>query len=170
MPCSHKSPRAPYVKTDVFYVAQAVARGYRDHATGAAGVVALAAKMGVPPGTLYNKLNPHPTESMHHKLSLDDVIQITVITGDLRLVQALTQALGCVCFAVPDLDRVSDEALLELINNVGAEGGDFHRAINTALGRKRPDAADIGDIRKQGMEFIAAIVEAMTRTEGLVRA
>jgi Phage regulatory protein CII (CP76) len=168
MPISHIPPCAPHVKTDVFDVAQALARAYVDPATGAIGVPALAAQMGMPSGTLYNKLNPN--ETTHYKLSLQDVIQITVITGDLRLVKALTQALGCVCFAIPNLDHVSDEALLELINNVGAEGGDFHRAINIALARKRPERRDIGRIRKEGLEFIGAIVEAMTRTEGLLHA
>jgi hypothetical protein len=163
---SHTTRHAPCIKSDVFEIAQAVAREYVDQATGAASVPALAAKMGMPAGTLYNKLNPH--ESTHHKLTLQDVIQITAITGDLRLLKALAQTLGCVCFPVPNLHHVSDEALLELINNVGAEGGDFYRAINVALGKKRPEAKDVARIHKEALEFIGAIVEAMTRTEGLL--
>lgn len=167
MPDSHSKMRAQSFKSDVFEVAQEVAREYVDATTGAAGVPALAAKMGMPAGTLYNKLNPH--ESTHHKLTLQDVIQISAITGDLRVMKALAQTLGCVCFPVPNLNHVSDEALLELINNVGAEGGDFYRAVNVALGRKRPEPRDVASIHKEGLEFIGAIVEAMVRTEGLLR-
>lgn len=154
-------------KSDVFEVAQAVAREYVDHTTRASSVPALAAKMGMPAGTLYNKLNPH--KSMHHKLTLQDVIQISAITGDLRILKALAQTLGCICFPVPNLNHVSDEALLELINAVGAEGGDFYRAVNVALGRKVPEAKDVARIHKEGLEFIGAIVEAMVRTEGMLR-
>jgi hypothetical protein len=169
MPYSHTPRRhTPCIASDVFEVAQAVAREYADAATGAAGVPVLAAKMGMPAGTLYNKLNPH--ESTHHKLTLQDVIQITAITGDLRLLKALAQTLGCVCFPVPNLNNVSDAALLELINNVGAEGGDFYRAINVVLSLKQPRPKDVARIHKEGLEFIGAIVEAMARTEGLFHA
>lgn len=161
-----RRPTDPALRSDVFEVAQAIARDYVDRSTGREGVQALAGKMGAPAGTLYNKLNPH--ESSHHKLTLQDVIQMTAITGDLRLLKALANTLGCVCFPVPNLHNVSDEALLELINSVGAEGGDFYRAVNVALGRKRPEPRDICRIHKEGLEFIGAIAEAMARTEGLL--
>ena len=168
MPSSHPPQRAERIRSDVFEVAQTIAREYVDQATGASGVQALAAKLGTPAGTLYNKLNPH--ESQHHKLTLQDVIQISSITGDLRLLKSLAQTLGCICFPVPNLDQVSDEALLDLINKIGAEGGDFYRAVNSALQVRFPVQHDVERIHKEGLEFIGAIVEAMVRTEGLLRA
>lgn len=133
------------------------------------GVPAVAKKMGVLPGTLYNKLNFDNVE-LRHTLSVPDLVQILNITGDVRVLSALCHTFGLVCFPVPDFANVSDAALLELVNNIGAEGGDFHRALNSILTAKRCRASHIGILHKEGFEFIGAIVEAMARTKGLVDA
>lgn len=156
-----------WIKTDVLEAARTAAYAFTDPATAEEGPAALAAKMGVPAGTLYNKLNPH--ESSHHKLTVQDLVQIVGITGDLAILKALCRTFGCICFPVPNLANVSDEALLELVNKIGIEGGDFFKAINGALSRKNCAAKDIAVIHKEGMEYIGAIAEAMERTKGLLR-
>ncbi len=154
------------VHTDVFEAARRVAYEYRDSDTGETGVPALAAKLGMPPGTLYNKLNLH--ESAHHKLTLSDVVQMTAATRDLRTLKALNHTFGCVCFEVPNLAHVSDEALLELVLKVGMQQGEFFRAIEDGLSDRKFSRAEYERIRQEGLDAIGAIVEATARVEGLI--
>ncbi|MDP2398843.1 MAG: phage regulatory CII family protein [Burkholderiales bacterium] len=131
------------------------------------GVPAVAKKMGLPAGTLYNKLN-YQNDELRHVPSVPDMIQIVGITGDLRILAALNHTFGCVCFPVPDLSKVSDSALLELVNRIGAESGDFHRAINNALTAKTCSAKAVATVQKEGFEYMGAIVETMARMPGLI--
>lgn len=157
--------RAGY-PADVYEAAQLVCREYREPGASLAGVPLVAAKMGLPAGTLYNKLNPH--ESSHHKLTVQDLIQATVITRDLRVLKALAQTLGCACFELPNLAHVPDQALLELLTKVGAEQGEFFRAIHDGLADRRFTRREYTRVRREGFEAIAAIVEATARIEGLI--
>lgn len=155
------------VPVDIYEAAYRVAHDYVDAGDSTKrGVPALAAKTGVPVGTLYNKLNYN--ESTHHKLTLADVVLISVITGDARILRAFACTLGQVCFPLPKLQHVCDAALLELIIKIGAEGGDFYREINRGLSGKAFTKAQYQKVLKEGHEFIAAIAEAMARLEGLI--
>ena len=130
------------------------------------GVETLAPLMGRAPGTLYNKLNNN--ESSHHQLTLGDFIQVNSFTQDYSPLRALNHALGHCCFRVPDCSSVSDAALMELLNKIGAEGGDFYRVLNIALEDKRFSGVDYAKVKLEAMEFIGAIAEALRRIEGLV--
>jgi len=131
------------------------------------GVQKLASRMGVSAGVLYNKANP--TDSTHHKPTLADAVLATVLTGDKRILRAFASTVGEVCFPVPDLSTVSDASLIEMLARINMEGGDFFRAFHDGLaGGRRFDAKDYARIRKEGMEFIAAIAEGMERIRGMV--
>lgn len=144
---------------DVFQAAYRVAHDYPG------GAVKLAEKMGINPGTFLNRVNPEQEE---HRLWLANAVQMQVVSGDHRILHAMAATLGEVCFRVPDLSRVSDQALIELLCKVGAEGGDFHRVINLGLHGERFSRAHLAQIRQEGLEFIAAIAETMARMEGLL--
>ena len=144
---------------DVLEAAWRVAHDYQ------AGVQGLAAKLGKHPGTFANELNPGQEG---HKLGLGDATAMQAVAGDHRILHAMAHTLGEVCFAVPDLGRVSDEALLQLTNKIGAEGGDFHRAVDEALRQHRFTRQAYGRVQEEAMQYIAAIAEALARLEGLV--
>lgn len=146
--------------TDVF---AAFYRVVHDHP---AGVERLAGRMGMSPAVLYNKANIN--ESSHHKPTLGDAVAVSSLTGDHRILHAFAATLGEVCFPLPDLSRVSDSALLELINNIGAEGGDLYRAINEGLGDRSYTRDEHARVTTEANEFIAAICEAVARLEGLI--
>lgn len=146
--------------TDVFQAFNRVVHDFPD------GVEKLASRMAVSPGTLYNKANLN--ESSHHKPTLGDAVLATLATGDHRILHAFAATVGEVCFPLPDFSRVSDSALLELINAIGAEGGDFYRAVNDGMGDRRYTRADHDKVKTEAYEFIAAICEAVGRLEGLV--
>lgn len=148
---------------DAFY------RVVHDYAGGEAkggGVPALARKMGKSPGVLYNKANYN--ESSHHKATLDDAVLASIISGDHRILHAFASTLGEVCFPLPSLSNASDAALLELINKIGAEGGDLYRAINDGLSDRQYTRRDHARVKTESYEFIAAICEAVSRLEGLI--
>lgn len=148
---------------DAFY------RVTHDYAGGEAkggGVPALARKMGMPVGTLYNKANVN--ETSHHKPTLADAVLAQVISGDHRILHAMANTLGEVCFPLPDLSQASDEALLELMNNIGAEGGDLYRAVNEGLSDRRYTRREHDKVRAEAYQFIAAICEVVARLEGLI--
>lgn len=146
--------------TDVFQAFNRVVHDYPD------GVEKLAARMAVSPGTLYNKANLN--DSSHHKPTLGDAVLATLATGDHRILHAFAATVGEVCFPLPDLSKVSDSALLELITAIGAEGGDFHRAISDGMADRRYTRAEHAKVKAEGWQFIAAICEAVSRLEGLI--
>ncbi len=158
------SPLAPF-PADIYEAAQRVCQDYRDGK--AEGIPAVAAKMGIPAGTLYNKLNPH--ESSHHKLTVQDLIQITLITGDLRPLESLAGTLNCVVYPVPDLKHVSDAALIELLAKVQEECGRFHQELRKALEDNKVDLTEFAKLKVRSLHWIGAIAEATARLKGLVR-
>lgn len=146
--------------TDVFDAFHRVVHDYPE------GVAKLASRMAMSPGVLYNKANNN--ESAHHKPTLGDAVLASLATSDHRILHAFAATLGEVCFPIPDLSHVSDTALLELITKIGAEGGDFHRAINDGMADRRYRRAEHAKVKAEAHEFIAAICEAVARLEGLI--
>lgn len=145
---------------DVFDAAYRVAHDYPHR-----GAVGLAAKLGKNPGTFLNKVNPGQET---HQLTLGEAVEMQAISGDHRILHAMAAVLGEACFPLPDLSDLSDQALLELINRIGAEGGDFHREINHSLSDNRICAREFARIEDEAMQFIAAIGEAVARMKGMI--
>jgi len=131
------------------------------------GVEDLARRMGVPIGTLYNKANLH--DDSHHKPTLRDVLLVSELSSDHRILHALAYTLGEVCFPIPDLTTVSDVALLEAVTRIGVEGGDFHACLHQGLEDGQFCRRDYQRLRLEALEWIGAIAEALARVEGLVR-
>lgn len=147
---------------DVFEAFHRVVHDFKE------GVPHLAALIGMPAGTLYNKANSN--DNSHHKPTLSDAVVVSALTGDHRVLYAFAATLGEVCYPMPDLTKVSDAALLELITRVGAEGGDFHRAIYDGLGAHRFTRHEFNRVKAEGYQFIAAIAETIARIEGYLDA
>jgi len=150
---------------DVFEAVYRVAHDFMGGAAKGGGAVKLAEKLLRNPGTFLNQVNP---ETETHKLHLETAILMQMASGDHRILHAEAGMLGEVCFKVPDLSHVSDDALLELMCKVGAEGGDFYRVTNQALQKSRFTREEMAKVRHEGLEFIAAIAETMARMEGLI--
>lgn len=150
---------------DVFQAAYRVAHDFEGGATKGGGAVKLAEKMGQNPGTFLNRVNP---ETETHHLYLSTAVQMQVITHDHRILYAMAGTLGEVCFKIPDLKNVSDNALLELVLKIGKEGGEFFVAVNNGLDHKKFSRQDYLQIREEGLQYIAAIAETMARVEGLI--
>jgi hypothetical protein len=146
--------------TDVFDAFRRVVHDYPK------GVEKLASRMAMSPGVLYNKANNN--ESAHHKPTLGDAVLASLATNDHRILHAFAATVGEVCFPLPDLSQVSDTALLDLVTAIGAEGGDFYRAINDGMSDRRYLRAEHARVKAEAHQFIAAICEALARLEGLI--
>lgn len=131
------------------------------------GVDKLAGLMNVRRGTLFNKLSLTDNTS-HHKPTLADFIQILSHSRDLQPLRALNSLFGCVTYQLPDLSQASDEALLDLVNKVHAEGGDVHREMGEALEDGSVSHDEFKAVDREIHEWISAILELRSRFKGLV--
>lgn len=152
---------------DAIAAARAVCEEYSGGVQKGGGIPAVAAKMGIPAGTLYNKLSG--AEESHHKLTVRDLILVWLATGRIEHLQALARTMNCVCFPVPDFAGVSDAALIELLCAIEERQGAFCKGLREALQDGEISAQELGRLTVMMFEWIGAIVEAKARIEGLAR-
>lgn len=150
---------------DVVSAAKEACEAYGGGVHRGGGIPAVAAKIGMKPGVLYNKLQGD--ETSYHRLHVQDLQLVVIVTGDLRPLQALARTLNCVCIPVPDMTHLSDAALIELLARVSEEGGDYHRALRRALEKGGIDAKELALLTREKFEWVGAIEEAHARVKGL---
>ena len=129
-------------------------------------VPGLAARMGVRPGTLYNKAEAG--DDSHNQPTLRDVVLVTEITGDMRVVQALAATFGLATFDTTAQAQATDEELLTLLADMGAETGQFHAALAEGLRKQRFSLAQMAHIRREAMDVVAALMTVLPRLEDYV--
>ena len=131
------------------------------------GIDELAAKMHTAIGTLYNKLNRNDS-SAHHKPTVSDLIQIVFHTGNTAPIAALCRMFGGVFVRLPDLSKTTDDDLLQLINQWGAENGDVYEVMARALADLTVTQAEFNEMQQQTHEAISALLEVKARFGTLV--
>ncbi len=132
------------------------------------GVVELAQQMGIKPGTLYNKADAD--EETHHQPTLRDVLLATRLTGDMRVLDALNEAFNRAAFDVSNCAEKSDDALLELFTDYGAESGEFCSALREGLRHRKFSAEDFVLIKSEALDVVSSLMTLVHRLEGLVDA
>lgn len=126
------------------------------------GVEKLAGMMGVPAGTLYNKCNIN--ETSHHKPTLADCILVSHLTGDKRVAHAFAHSVGGVFYQLPDLSRLSTDALLINLAHIQIRNGSFHHEIHDALSSDDLiDRKEFARIEREAHGYLAAILEGLAR-------
>lgn len=123
----------------------------------------LAAMMSMKLGTLYNKANCNDNEQNHNKPTGQELMLVTLLTGDKRIVQAFSRTVGGVYIDLPDLSQLTTDALMAHILKIAHENGDFHRAIERATEKDGISKAEYAVIHREGHELIAAILECLVR-------
>lgn len=131
-------------------------------------VPTLAARMGMQPGTLYNKAAA--SDDTHHQPTLRDVLLLTQATADTRVVEALAQTFGLATYDCASHATASDEALLELVTNLAGEHGEFHRALGDGLRAKRFTPGALRAIRGEAFDIVSALMTLVQRLEDYVDA
>lgn len=130
------------------------------------GVPELALKMGIKPGTLYNKADAD--EETHHQPTLRDVMLVTTLTGDMRVLDALNEHFGRAAFDTRPMGVMSDEALLELLTKIGLESGQFNAALHAALVDRKFTQKSVVAIRAEAYDVVSALMTLVNRVEGLL--
>lgn len=92
------------------------------------GVAALAARMGVNPGVLQNKLNPN--NDTHH-LRLDESVLLQQVAGSPAILHAMAQQLGFTCVRATPAQDGGDP--VEAFMALAMAHADFTRAVADAL-------------------------------------
>jgi len=130
------------------------------------GAVALARKMGRNPGTFLNQLNPAQETA---KLGLGDAVAMSIAADDYRILHAFADSCGFVAFPKPDLSRISDASLLEMILKRDRAEGEFAEVLARALDNGDVSAGEFVLIEKEAYESAAATLELVERIKGLRR-
>lgn len=129
------------------------------------GVKEVAAALVMNEGTLHNKCNAD--EDSHHKPTLRDVIAVTRITGDTRILESLDRMFGRAGYETAP-GEVSDMALMELLCKVAGESGAMHQAVLAGLLDERFTAVEMQAVRAEAFDVINAVLGFVQRLEGLV--
>lgn len=151
---------------DAIAAARDICDAYEGGVQRGGGIPAVAAKIGISAGVLYNKLSG--SEDAHHKLTVRDMVLVWLVTGRIEHLQALSRTMNCLCFQAPGFTGLSDQALLDLLCKVQEEAGHFHAALKLALADGRISAEERAVLRREAYEWMGAIAEADARLESLV--
>ena len=131
------------------------------------GIDKLAPKMGIQKGTLYNKLN-NDDGSAHHKITLQDFIQIITVTGDYTPLLSLCGLLDHAAYKFPDLSSLGDDALLDIVNTVHIEGGQSHKVLADALADGQVTQDECAAFEHQVLMWLSAILALRHRVNDMV--
>lgn len=145
--------------TDVHEAFRAIVHDY--------DVQKMAAKLGMPAGTLYNKANLN--ESSVHKPTLGDSVLVQVIAGDTRVVQAMAYTLGGVFVKLPAPGEVvCDAALLDMVADISIMNGRFHGELKDALADGEISGDEHEKIRQRACDYVSAILATVSRVNSLI--
>jgi hypothetical protein len=130
------------------------------------GAKAMAAQLVMKPGTLYNKAEADADS--HHQPTLRDVINVTRISGDFRVLDSLDRLFNRAAYDVTPGLRISDAALLELLCHVNSENGRMHAALTAGLEDGKFTRDELAAVRGEAFDLITAVLTFVHRVEGLV--
>lgn len=145
---------------DVFEAAYRVAHDFKG------GTVALAARIGRNPGTLLNEVNPACETA---KLGIGEAAAMTAAANDPRIPAAMLAAINYTAVPLPDYERVSDGALLDLFLNRDSELGEFAAVVRQALDDGEISAREFELIEAEGLQAVTAFLTLIGRLKGMVR-
>lgn len=130
------------------------------------GVQDLAGFLGCATGTLYNKADAK--DDTHAQPTMRDLILVTQLSGDFRILDSIESMFGRVAYNVTIHNRVSDQALLELLTALGKENGEFHAALHQGLMDRKFTRNEFNRVRAEAFDIVSALMTVITRLEGLI--
>jgi len=125
----------------------------------------LAARSGMRPGTLNNKVDPNYEGS---SLFVQEAVALQLAADDFRIHIAEGILLNRASIPLLPLANVGDVELLNAYAKYHAEVGETAKALMDALEDKRITRAEFETIRREAFEDIAALLELLKRVEAVV--
>ena len=124
------------------------------------GIQALAEKISVNPGTLYNKCNPGMPS---HRLTLREAVDIMHHSRDVRILEVLCRETHHACVAPARFRHVGDMALFDAWTASDMEHGKTAESIRTALSDARIDIHEYRAIHAEMFADFARALELLDR-------
>lgn len=124
------------------------------------GVQALAEKISVNPGTLYNKCNPGMPS---HRLTLREAVDIMYHSRDVRILEFLCRETHHACVAQAQFQHVGDMVLFDAWTASDMEHGKTAESIRTALADARIDDKEYRAIHAEMFADFARALEMLDR-------
>ena len=146
---------------DVMQAAYRVAHDFKQ-----GGATGLARQMGLPSGTFLNRVNP---EQDTHTLPLGMAVAMSLAARDFRVLHAFADTCGHLAFLKPDLSRVSDASLLEMVLRRDVTLGAFAGVVESAIDDGAIDPVEMARIEETAYDLAAAVLEMVERLRGLRR-
>jgi len=91
------------------------------------------------------------------KLGLEDAERITLLTGDLRILQAMANNAGQMLLPLPDASPASDDAVLRAIANAVAEFGALVQEVGSGVADGKVTANELKRIDAQAAALMSAL-------------
>jgi hypothetical protein len=128
------------------------------------GAAALAPRLGMPPGTLSNKVAP---DNDAH-LSPEQWIAAMLASGNFAPLRVAAHQCHHAAFALPDMANVSDMELLDACLKAAREFGDLANAVQAAIADGDVTPAEMRRVQKELIESVAANFELVARLRRLM--
>jgi hypothetical protein len=131
----------------VYETAQIVVRDYMTKHN--CKIESVAAKLGTTANHLYNVLDPKQT---HRPLSVDRVIELTILTGDPRIIDAMKES-----------GKIRDGASCTIIEvmratlDVQSHTGELSKSLNDAIADGEIDETERAHLRKVATDELGAL-------------
>lgn len=138
--------------------------GYRDAASRTRGAVALAPKLGMPPGTLSNKADPTNTGA---KLGLVESVTLQLVANDFQILHAYNAVLGHCAWRLPVDSSAGDVELLDAYAAMHEQCGRMAVAIREALADRRVTTDEVARIRQHFEAEVRAGLELLARLQAI---
>lgn len=129
------------------------------------GSESLAPRIGMSAAILRNKVNPNNTT---HHLTLDEADRITTVTGNLRILHALSAEHRQVMLPIDEGDDASDMAVLEAIAAMWSSNGDLGTAVHHALSDNVLTRREFDGISEAAHRLTNRVFSMIKRLDGMV--
>lgn len=126
------------------------------------GATALAPLMGKSPTTLSHEVDPHYAGA---KLGLEDALKLMVLTRDLRMLEAMAQALGCVVVPL-HAGATSEPETMEALGRSAKEFAEFIAATAAAWGDGAVTENELDTMEREAADLLGMVSALL----GLARA
>lgn len=131
------------------------------------GVAEIARQTGSVYAVLIKKTNPHNDK---YHLTLREASRIADITNSPMLAQFFAERRGMICINAPDFDHLSDQALLDLILEMGKQQGEWMGEMMKALEDGKINWSEFKRIKKEYDDFVVAAAEVFSRIQSYLEA
>lgn len=130
------------------------------------GASSLAPRMGMSVAVLNSKVNPN---TKTHHLTLAEASKLMALTGDYRIMQALSAEHGKVAIDLPDIPECRDMSLTDKVLCIGMRGGDVMSTFREIMADGRITQGEVADMSKIIHQMHIALAQLDTQFQACIK-